>query len=140
MPEASLRADDGFASFSRGLDIQRTGEAQTKAELPWQHAFMSLADVDWCDAHGAGEKLQHAFETACRALALPSGADPMPPYNLLASRQWLLVVPRQFEKWQDVSVNALGYAGSLFVRSREQIERVRTEGPLSVLRAVGYPR
>jgi ATP adenylyltransferase len=140
VPEASLRADDGFASFSRGLDIQRTGEAQSKAELPWQHAFMSLADVDWCDAHGAGEKLQHAFETACRALALPSGADPMPPYNLLASRQWLLVVPRQFEKWQDVSVNALGYAGSLFVRSREQIERVRTEGPLSVLRAVGYPR
>ncbi|WP_341649862.1 hypothetical protein [Thauera humireducens] len=66
--------------------------------------------------------------------------QPDAAYNLLASRQWLLVVPRQFEKWQDVSVNALGYAGSLFVRSPAQIERLRAEGPLAVLRAVGYPR
>lgn len=140
VPEAALRADDGFATFSSGLDSQQTAEAQTRAELPWQHAFMSLADIDWCDAPQAGRQLQLAFESACRALSLPSNANPMPPYNLLASRQWLLVVPRQFEKWQDVSVNALGYAGSLFVRSPAQIERLRAEGPLAVLRAVGYPR
>ena len=64
----------------------------------------------------------------------------MPPYNLLVSRNWLLVVPRRCEKWQDVSINALGYAGSLFVRDENQIERLRAEGPLGVLAAVGYAR
>jgi ATP adenylyltransferase len=34
-------------------------------------------------------------------------------------------------------VNSLGYAGSLFVRDREQIERLRAHGPLAVLAAVG---
>jgi ATP adenylyltransferase len=64
----------------------------------------------------------------------------MPPYNLLVSRDWLLLVPRRCEKWQDVSVNSLGYAGSLFVRDREQIDRLRAAGPLTVLGAVSQPR
>lgn len=64
-------------------------------------------------------------------------ANPMPPYNLLVTREALLLVPRMHEKWQDVSVNSLGYAGSLFVRDREQIERLRACGPLAVLAAVG---
>jgi len=36
-------------------------------------------------------------------------------------------------------VNSLGYAGSLFVRDLEQIDELRTAGPLAVLAAVGRP-
>lgn len=105
--------------------------------LPWAHAFVRLGARAPADAGPDGAALASAFRTACTALALPCAANPMPPYNLLVTRKALLLVPRLHEKWQDVSVNSLGYAGSLFVRDREQIERLRAQGPLAVLAAVG---
>lgn len=139
VPDAALRGDNGLAAFSQPLRADLPGIAQVNAELPWRHAFISLAGTDWCDPAAAGKLLQDAFSTACEAVSLPPAADPMPPYNLLVSRDWLLLVPRRQEKWQDISVNALGYAGSLFVRTPTQIERLRSEGPLAVLAAVGFP-
>ena len=105
--------------------------------LPWAHAFVRLASGERSDTELDGATLAAAFRTACAALGLPCAADPMPPYNLLVTREALLLVPRVHEKWQDVSVNSLGYSGSLFVRDREQIERLRACGPLAVLAAVG---
>ena len=64
----------------------------------------------------------------------------MPPYNLLVSRCALLLVPRTHEKWEDVSLNSLAWAGSLFVRDRAQIDGLRRHGPLAVLAAVCRPR
>ena len=59
------------------------------------------------------------------------------PYNLLLTRRWMLLVPRSREHCETVSVNALGYAGSLFVRNEEQLATVKRIGPMSLLRAVG---
>jgi len=67
------------------------------------------------------------------------GVEPGAPWNLLATREWLLVVPRRAESFDGVSVNALGFAGSLLVKSPAQLERLRAVGPMAVLRAVGRP-
>ena len=48
----------------------------------------------------------------------------------------MLVVPRCAECWHGISINALAFAGSLFVRDREQLELIRRTGPLSILQAV----
>ncbi|MEW5737923.1 MAG: DUF4922 domain-containing protein [Myxococcota bacterium] len=64
--------------------------------------------------------------------------SPGAPWNLLATREWLLVVPRRAESWEDVSVNALGFAGSLLVKTHTHLERLRDVGPMKVLRAVGF--
>jgi ATP adenylyltransferase len=61
------------------------------------------------------------------------------PYNLLMTREWMLLVPRSAEFAEGVSVNALGYAGSLFVRTAEQLDLVRRLGPLHFLSAVARP-
>ncbi len=58
------------------------------------------------------------------------------PYNLLFTRAWMLLVPRRCECFRGISVNALGYAGSLFVRHPAEIETVRELGPLTLLRRV----
>lgn len=116
------------------------GEVATNPALPWAHAFVALDAGIWQDGARAGAAIQAAFRRACRALGMPSDCEPMPAYNLLVTRECLLLVPRTQEKWQDVSVNSLAYAGSLFVRDREQIERLRQAGPLAVLAAVGRPR
>jgi ATP adenylyltransferase len=58
------------------------------------------------------------------------------PYNLLATRDWTMVVPRTQESFDSLSLNSLAFAGSLLVKNREQLERVRAVGPMAILRAV----
>ena len=57
-------------------------------------------------------------------------------YTLLFTRRWMLVVPRSREHFGPVSVNALGFAGSMFVRDDEQMQAVRQAGPMKVLAGV----
>lgn len=62
------------------------------------------------------------------------------PWNLLVTRRWMLAVPRQREDFQGVPINALGFAGSLFVRDEEQFETIAGAGPMAALTAVsGLP-
>jgi ATP adenylyltransferase len=48
----------------------------------------------------------------------------------------MLAVPRVRECYGTVSVNALGFAGSLFVKDTEQLETIRAAGPMNVLKRV----
>lgn len=61
------------------------------------------------------------------------------PYNLLLGPDWMLLVPRTREFFEGISVNALAWAGSLFVRNDQQLERIRRAGPIAVLATVGKP-
>ncbi|HEY0686637.1 MAG TPA: hypothetical protein VGD45_30135 [Steroidobacter sp.] len=58
------------------------------------------------------------------------------PWNLLVTRRWMLGVPRQCEEFQGVPINALGFAGSLFVRDEKQMETIAGAGPMAALTAV----
>jgi ATP adenylyltransferase len=64
----------------------------------------------------------------------------IPPYNLLATRQWMLLVPRSRERYGSISVNALGFAGSLLVRDGGQMRRIKAAGPMTVLTEVAVKR
>jgi ATP adenylyltransferase len=61
------------------------------------------------------------------------------PYCLVATRQWMLLVPRSREFYEEVSVNSLGFAGCLLVRKHEHLELVKKTGPLELLRSVSIP-
>ena len=74
------------------------------------------------------------------AVTAAEGEFQSAPYNLLVRRSWMLVVPRSRTSFESIPVNALGFAGSLFVRSQEDLERVRAVGPMQVLRAVAMPQ
>ncbi len=55
------------------------------------------------------------------------------PYNLLVSRRWMLVVPRRIECVDGISINALGFAGSLFVKDAAGLAAIRRRGPMNLL-------
>lgn len=98
--------------------------------LAWRHAFVRLGrDVD-------GAALHEAFSRAATHCGLLTVDGRMPPYNFLANDEWMLMVPRSRERCEGMSVNALGFAGSMFVRNREGIDEVRRIGPLNMLAAV----
>jgi len=49
------------------------------------------------------------------------------------------LVPRCQAGEAGIAINALGFAGSLFVRDQAQLALLRRRGPLAVLRAVALP-
>jgi ATP adenylyltransferase len=104
------------------------------APLPFLHAVARVSRLAELSIAEAAD----ALAALAREMARAFGCDrPGRPYNLLLSRDWMLFVPRAREKWEGISVNALGFAGTLLVRDREALERVRAAGPLAVLREVG---
>ncbi len=127
----------GLGAFTTALPP--SGPRAVRAALPWAHCFIRLDEAVWQNRATAGPALHAAFAEACATLGLPAAANPMPPYNLLVDHGWLLLVPRSREQWRGISVNALGYAGSLFARRPEQIDELRADGPLAVLAGTGCP-
>lgn len=69
-------------------------------------------------------------------MTTPAASGPTPqslPYDLIITRAFLLLVPRSREFFEDISLNSLAYAGSFFVRDAEQLERLKSAGPLKAL-------
>ncbi len=115
-----------------------------------------VAGISWVAACGAAATAAR-FDESCSpgsrggakaALALYRSmlrrvgvdAEAPLPYNLLVTREWMLLVPRSREFFGTISVNALGFAGGLLVRNGEEMKRVRDAGPMEVLRSVGVSR
>lgn len=115
------------------------GHAITNPQLFWKHAFVHLPAQGVQASTAFGMQLHAAFHCACAALGIDATHDPMPPYNLLVDGRWMVVIPRKREDCDHISVNALGFGASLFVRHPEQIEIVKRIGPLNLLASVGEP-
>ena len=61
------------------------------------------------------------------------------PYNVILTGKFMMVVPRSQESWGPVSVNSMGFAGSLFVRSQAELDYIKEEGAMTILSMVGLP-
>lgn len=124
------------APIERVLPTQHIERAQRLSQLPFRHAFVSLDEGDLKQP----ERLLQRFEQCCAAAGVTVVDGELSPYNLLLTRRWLLIVPRTRECWEQgetkLSVNALGFAGSLLLRSAQQFQAVRTAGVANILAAV----
>jgi ATP adenylyltransferase len=117
------------------------GDGPTCTGLPFAHAFGRLASPRGAHLAEAAEEAHACYLDLLAALgigAVTREGEPRQsaPYNLLLAHGWMLAVPRIGEFFESVSVNALGFAGSLFVKDRAQLDLVGSHGPMRVLRAV----
>ena len=88
--------------------------------LPFRHAFAPIGGLDPAVLYRQYRQM----------------LQPGKPYNLLVTQRWMLYVPRARECFESLTVNALGFAGSLFARTEAQAQRIREFGPMNVLRHV----
>jgi sulfate adenylyltransferase (ADP) / ATP adenylyltransferase len=107
-----------------------THSVTTITTLPFAHRLMR-----WTAGLPPAEDLASTYGELRAAL----GLTPEDAANLLLTDRWMMVVPRCAESWESVSINALGFAGALLVRSPQELERVRAAGPAALLRSVTQP-
>jgi ATP adenylyltransferase len=113
------------------------GEVGVCDQLPFRHAFVRLGPKA-----PQSDMLRGLYSAMLETVGLdpverPDGAYQSGPYNLLVTGQWMLLIPRSQEFFNSVSINGLGYAGSLFVRNEKQVALIEKHGPMSVLTDVG---
>ena len=88
---------------------------------------------------GEASELIRLYHQHCLELGLGSpeqAAQPLAPYNLLFSDQWLMTVRRTHEHSAGFSVNALGFAGYLLATDESDMGWLQQNGPWSLLEDV----
>ncbi|KAK9469909.1 ATP adenylyltransferase-domain-containing protein [Lipomyces arxii] len=61
-------------------------------------------------------------------------------FNFAMTKEWIFVAPRSQESADDISINATGMIGLMLAKSDEQMEQIKTRGPLELLLSVGVDR
>jgi ATP adenylyltransferase len=122
-------------------NVLEEGGIRRVPALPFPHALTRV------EPHllGAPERLRERYAellgaAGIAAVRVDGETRQSAPYNLLATRRWMLAVPRAHECFEGISVNALGFAGSLFVRDETQLAAVKRAGPMALLRHVAGGR
>ncbi len=111
-----------------GRDSPAAARARTQPGLPFPHAFMALDGLP-----PAAELADAYLSLLAHAGVSRACGEVLAPYNLLLTADWMLLVPRRQEHYRGISINALGFAGALLVRTAEQMALLRTVGPLEAL-------
>jgi ATP adenylyltransferase len=107
------------------------GVIHRSSAYPFRHAIVRLAGTPLSPRRAP--VLLDAYRILLEDIDVHDTAK---PYNLLVTRRWMMAVPRSAEFFNGISINALGFAGSLLVRNRGQLAMVRSLGPVTVLRSV----
>ena len=152
LPLSTQRGGDAWSvPMEAVFDQWSSGGGTTRLlRLPFRNAFAVLEPSFFDEVDPAGRLLElYTVMLAACGLREESANDggraaneperQRGPYNLLVTRRWMLLVPRTQEHFGAISVNALGFAGSLFVRDEAEMDALRAAGPMSALRAVGVP-
>ena len=119
----------------------QTGRAMSFPDLVFPHLFLRLPETGSKTLEETAAYSLQAYREMLQQLGIRpqsvEGAElQAAPYNLLLTRRWMLLVPRSRERCEGISVNALGFAGSLFVRNEKELSTVKRIGPMNILRAV----
>ena len=112
--------------------------------LPFRHA---IAKFPPAKAGLSGDVLTKLYMSRYLMLLKAVGIDisnpdgpQTAPYNLLCTRQWMMLVPRSKENHAGIPVNSLGFAGSLLVKNQAELAQLQEMGPLNLLHQVSFER
>ncbi len=125
--------------------VKMAGDTGVVPGLPFLHAYAPMNPA-WLDLQKDGaSSLLACYHSLLRSVgwtveATVGSPSASAPYNLLVTRQWLLLVPRSEEYFEGISINALGFAGALLVKDAAQLAMLRKQGPMTALQRVALPR
>lgn len=113
--------------------------------LPYVHAAVPVRP-HWLQVpRDGGREARAAYAAMLHAVGLSpgprlEGARQSAPYNLIATREWMLLVPRRRETYHSITINSLGLAGALLVKDDTQFTLLKRRGPMAALTHVTLMR
>jgi ATP adenylyltransferase len=123
----------------------KTAQVQDSVEkipvFPFKHGLIQFeSQLPELPLARAEMTLRHYY-TLLQAVELHPEGDISPdwrpdPYNLLITREWMLIVPRSQSHYEAIPVNSLGFAGALLVRNEQQLKLLKDGGPILILEKV----
>lgn len=119
------------------LDCPRPRFFTSDDRVPFDHALVRISAGNESRVDLMGNDLHRLYAqmldlTGIAATRQPDGLL-SGAYNLLLTRQWMLLVPRQREHFAGISLNAMAFAGTFLARDHEQRESLRRKGPMAAL-------
>lgn len=118
---------------------QFEGRVGTIPLFSYRHALVKLNPACLTSPSAAAQAMLEGYQVLLAAIGRAGWERPAGAYNLLATRQWMLAIPRSQESFASIPVNALGFAGAFLVGNQEQLQLLQKLGPLSVLQQVAEP-
>lgn len=106
-------------------------------DLPFPHAITPIPAACLSAPEDGASELLARYHALWSALGFPLEGRHQPiPYNLLATREWMWLVPRSRETWEGLGANGLAFAGALMVRDETEFRRLEALGPMELLARV----
>ncbi|TRM69493.1 HIT-like domain-containing protein [Schizophyllum amplum] len=139
-PIERLAREQQLETIDRPFTISKLPYANHVFRLPSDLAMQSTEQLEDTLCSAFLQLLDLTISTVRHNADYPSGN---PSYNVLLTRSHIHVIPRRFENHtlqatgEELSVNALGAAGMLLVKSEPEMEAVKAEGLGKILRSVG---
>lgn len=122
-------------------DVCLKQEINTIPQFPFVQAIAACPDIRTINPLEIAPILLEKYQQLLDKTDLDSQKSGKPaPYNLLMTREWMMVIPRSKESYKNISINSLGFAGALLVRNAEQMEQLKQIGPLTFLQKVGIKK
>lgn len=113
------------------------GEIGQIPSFSFSHAFTYLDINHQTDFTEIIHTILRKYESLLDKIGLPrTEQKPSGAYNLLMTRQWMMIIKRSQASFESISVNSLGFAGALLVRNQEQMQELKTLGPMNILENV----
>ncbi|ACB53724.1 ATP adenylyltransferase [Crocosphaera subtropica ATCC 51142] len=109
-------------------------------QLPCFNFVHGIVNIQLQDNNNILELAQQTLESyhyllKCLKISINQKGKPE-PYNLLVTREWMMMIPRSQPKYESISINSLGFAGALLVKNEQQMELLREVKPLTILEKV----
>ncbi|KAJ3294164.1 bifunctional AP-4-A phosphorylase/ADP sulfurylase [Borealophlyctis nickersoniae] len=155
------RADDDGDPFPPIASVLTKHRGKQQADtpfadpdLPFAHSFAFVKPHD-ADSSDTGPSLANTFRQVIKSAFAAANLDPTPclepgptsankpeppSYNVVFTSDWMLVVPRRQEKYDQISINSVGFAGMLLAKSEADLEFLRGVGPIKILTELGVKK
>jgi sulfate adenylyltransferase (ADP) / ATP adenylyltransferase len=107
----------------------------TIASFPFRHRVAQLNLSQQHSPSAAAEIMWQQYHSLMNLVGLTVNSSTRQPgaYNFLVTRNWMLIVPRSQDSFENIPINSLGFAGSLFVRDRHSFELLKKLTPIKLL-------
>jgi sulfate adenylyltransferase (ADP) / ATP adenylyltransferase len=105
--------------------------------VPFRHAMASLDSCYGRSHKKSGDNLHRLYVQLLDLTGISGSLQPdgrlQHAYNLLITRQWMILVPRRSECFAGISLNAMAFAGAFLTRNRPELDTLRSRGPMAAL-------